>query len=255
MHIPISCGRLIKVEFVMVCSAFKKTTIASAQKTMPSNITSANQTTTPMTIKPKSNIMQIYISPANHEKPYTGYSIQEWNEKKNMELIGDYLKSYLDNYDVDVYLDKTDRSNGAGQYYGRPEEANRWIKEKSQSLYLALHSNAGANGGFGAYGSCAFYNSIGNAHELAQCMVTAINMILPCGSNRSQSIYKADNTSGSAMNLGELRIPYQYSITSVLVECAFHDNPKEAEFLIHNQKRIAEIIGHTLVSFYQLKRK
>ena len=93
-----------------------KTTIASAQKTMPSNITSANQTTTPMTIKPKSNIMQIYISPANHEKPYTGYSIQEWNEKKNMELIGDYLKSYLDNYDVDVYLDKADRSNGAGQY-------------------------------------------------------------------------------------------------------------------------------------------
>lgn len=57
------------------------------------------------------------------------------------------------------------------------------------------------------------------------------------------------------MNLGELRIPYQYSIPSVLVECAFHDNPKEAEFLIHNQKRIAETIGHALVSFYQLKRE
>ena len=58
------------------------------------------------------NQMQIYISPANHYKPYTGYTVDEWNEKKNMELVADYLVSYLSNYRVSTYLDKTDRSGG-----------------------------------------------------------------------------------------------------------------------------------------------
>lgn len=204
--------------------------------------------------------MKIYISPANHTKLYTkpdgtNYPVNEWNEKKNMEIVGDYLKSFLDNYQVDVYLDKTDRSGGAGTYQGRPEEANTWITNKSKGFYLALHSNAGAGGTTKASGSVAYYNRIGNLSTLATAFVDAIDPLLPGPSNRSQRTIIGNYNAGVEPyngNLGELRKPEEYGIPSILIETAFHDNPAEAAFLITNQQLLAEAIGGVLVNYFGL---
>jgi len=206
--------------------------------------------------------MQIYISPANHTKPYikpdgsgTWYPISEWNERKNMEIIAGYLKEHLNSYDVDVLL--TDIHSSTGQYDGRPNEANEWIRYKDKGLYLALHSNAGAGGGTTARGSVGYYNAIGDAGALALALVDAIDAILPTGSNRSSRTIKGNygnNIPTYAGNLGELREPEEFGFASVLVEQGFHDNPNESKFLTSNQRLLAETIGDTLVKFYNLKR-
>jgi hypothetical protein len=196
---------------------------------------------------------QIYISPANHQKKYVGYDVGTCNEKMNMECVGEYLKQFLSNYCIDVYLDTTDRDEeGKGSYVGRPQEANSWMTDKNNCQYIALHSNAGANNSIHAYGTVVYYNSIGLAEELAENIESAMRNILPMGSNRSSPTQLADNTPGSTRNLGELREPYSYNIPSILIECAYHDNPVEVEFLISEQKLIAETIGNVLIDFYNI---
>ncbi len=207
--------------------------------------------------------MQIYISPANHTKPYiksdgsgTWYPINEWNERKNMEIIAGYLKDYLNSYDADVLI--TDIHSSTGQYYGRPNEADEWIQYNNRGLYLALHSNAGANGGTTARGSVGYYNAIGDAGALALALVDAVDAVLPTGSDRSARTIKGnygDNITPDAGNLGELSEPEGFGIPSVIIEQGFHDNPNESKFLITNQRLLAETIGDTLVKFYNLENK
>ena len=205
---------------------------------------------------------EIYISPANHKKPYikpdgkTWYTTSQWNEKKNMEIVANHLKSYLDNYWVHVFL--TNHTTDQGEYYGRPEEARDWMFDSNNALYLALHSNAGAGGSTNTRGSTGYYNHIGSIQPLALSLVNAVDAILPGGTNRATPTIAGNYSSGTptyAGNLGELRVPEEYNIASVLIENGFHDNPSQAAFLISNQQLLAETIGTVLVNYFNIPHR
>lgn len=207
------------------------------------------------------NKMQIYISPANHEKNYvkpdgSDYPVSEWNERKNMEIVAGYLQNYLENYCVCVKVTNIHHENE--DYTGRPDEANVWIENKSRGLYLALHSNEGAKGTTGASGSVAYYNNTGGINSLALAFVDAIDPLLPAPSDRSSRTIAGKYTEGTERhkgNLGELRLPECDGIPSVIIENGFHDNPDEAAFLISNQQALAATIGSVLVNYYGLISK
>lgn len=196
--------------------------------------------------------MQIYLSPANHEKLYvkldgTNYPVSEWNEKKVMGHIADLLCDYLSDYCVRVKV--TNVHNSDGQFTGRPEDAEEWIDDKTNALYLALHSNGRAHPEDDyATGSVCYYNGLRRSSSLALALVDAIDPLLPTVSDRSS------RTIGDS-NLREINQTKAKDITAVLLETAYHDTPLEADFLINNQELIARTIGRTLVEFYGLPMK
>lgn len=196
--------------------------------------------------------MHLYLSPANHHKEYTKldgtlYPISEVSERKNMENIAAHLKSFLNDYWVDVMVTNIHAANG--QYNGRPDEANQWIVDKSKAIYLALHSNAKAlPSDPTASGSVGFHNGLREAEDLALKMVNAVDPLLGTESNRSYQTLEYTV-------LDELEETCDLSITAIILEMGFHDNPQEAHALITKEQEFAHAIGESLVDYYGLIKK
>lgn len=199
--------------------------------------------------------MHLYLSPANHHKPYTKvdgtlYPISEVSERKNMENIAAYLKNFLNGYWVDVMV--TDIHNEDQQYTGRPQEADAWIVNKEKGLYLALHSNARDKDDLQIHsGSVAFYNDLYNTSSLALNLVDAVDEVLPTISDRSGRAIKGEYP----FAFGEMVYPKNFGIASIILEFGFHDNPIEADFLLKEENLLAETVGRTLVDFYEVERR
>ena len=198
---------------------------------------------------------QIYLSPANHHKPYTKfdgtlYPISEVSERKNMENVAAYLKNFLNGYWVDVMV--TDIHDADQQYTGRPQEADAWIVNKEKGLYLALHSNARNEEDLQIHsGSVAFYNDLYNTSSLALNLVDAVDEVLPTISDRSGRAIKGEYP----FAFGEMVYPKNFGIASIILEFGFHDNPIEANFIMKNELLLAETVGNVLVEFYGLIKK
>ncbi len=185
--------------------------------------------------------IRIYISPANHPKPYANGK----NEKSVMEKLAAYLLEFLSEYEgiKPIY---TTVFNKDGQYTGRPEEA----RSLECDLYVALHSNAG-----GGKGACLFYHpSFPLSKALALGIVGELNRVSPIKSNRAvqPAIYSWDK---GAFNFGELRVPASYGIAPVLIEHEFHDTPKGAAWLAENTQAIAKADARAIASVLGVYKK
>lgn len=205
-----------------------------------------------LTIKPQ---MQIYLSPAPHQKGYTlpddsPYSGCEWNEQMVMEHIADMLYDYLSEYCVRVLIsDIYHGDDKESLFQKRAYASSDWIEDKTNALHLALHSNAAPSNAPGsASGGRGYNNDVLNAKEVALNLVSAINPFLPEGESLTPRTPVNDT-------LHELHYTKKENVPAIIFEIAFHDNPDEAEFLVGNQELIAEEIGRTLVSYYNLVRK
>lgn len=189
---------------------------------------------------PKSKPVRIYISPANHYKPYI---IKGYTEKEQMDKLALVLVKELERYEgVQPILSTV--YNPDRQYTGRPEEAKRL----GCDVYVALHSNAG-----GGKGACLFYHpSFPLSKALALGIVGELNRICPIKSNRAvqPAIYGWDT---GAFNFGELRVPAKYGIAPVLIEHEFHDTLEGAQWLINNLKEIAKADARAIAHVLGLK--
>ncbi len=188
------------------------------------------------------NKIKIYISPANHHKPYI---IKGYTEKQQMDRIAPVLAEKLREYDgVEPVLATVESADGS--YTGRPEEA----RDKGCSYYVALHSNAG-----GGKGACLFYHpSYALSKSLALAIVAELNRICPIKSNRAvqPAIYAWNKGS---FNFGELRVPVRYGMIPVLVEHEFHDTKEGASWIINNVEAIAEADAKGIAAALGLTKK
>lgn len=190
----------------------------------------------------KNKPIKIYISPANHYKPYI---IKGYTEKEQMDKLAPFLVRELERYEgVQPIL--TTVYNADRQYTGRPEEA----KHLGCNVYVALHSNAG-----GGKGACLFYHpTYPLSKALALGLVGELNRICPIKSNRAvQPAIYAWNT--GAFNFGELRVPAEYGIAPVLIEHEFHDTLEGAQWIINNLKEIAKADARAIAEVLGLKLK
>ena len=185
---------------------------------------------------------KIYLSPANHHKPY----VNGTTEKTQMEFLAPLVKKELEEkyIGVEVYLPTVFAENQ--QYDGRPEEA----RDLGCEVYTALHSNAG-----GGRGACLFYHpAIPLSKSLALNLVNELNRICPIKSNRAvQPAIYAWNT--SYFNFGELRVPAKYGIVPVLIEHEFHDTVAGAEWIVHNLEEIAAADARAIAEALGLRLK
>ncbi len=185
---------------------------------------------------------RIYISPANHHKPYV---IGSYTEKQQMDKLAEYLVEELAAYEDAIPVHTTVYSPDQS-YVGRPQEA----RDKRCDLYVALHSNAG-----GGKGACVFYHpALPLSKKTALEVVDELNRICPIKSNRAvqPAIYPWDSL---YWNLGELREPAAYGIPPVLIEHEFHDTVEGASWIVSSLNEIAAADAFAIASSLGLKKK
>ena len=190
--------------------------------------------------------MKIYLSPANHNKPYiiTGYT-----EKVQMESVAKIVFEMLQKYDCEVMLPTVFSSDG--QYVGRPREAKRW----GANAYIAIHSNAAGTMGAYATGAVGFYHKNNpQSKVLAQAIQTNLDSICPIPSNRYDKIIDG-MTMFNGSGLGEIREPQALGITPCLIEVNFHSYYPTAKWIIDNTTLIAQAITNGIVNTYNLQSK
>ena len=188
---------------------------------------------------------KVYLSPS--KQPHNIYATGNTNEEKEMVEVSRLLKLILEkDYGIDTVL--ADLSLDIGRN-GRPKEA----KDKGCSIYLAIHSNAGGAGK--AKGAVAlFHPGSKDSKSLGKILVEELNGICPYGSNRSEPLVdgmKAFQGKG----FGEIRTPYEYGITPVLMETNFHDHVDIAKWMTGNKEAIAKSYGRALAKFLQVEKK
>lgn len=192
--------------------------------------------------------MKIYLSPANHHKPYANGE----TEKRQMEKVAARVKEILESEyeDVCAYLPTVFAKNQ--QYDGRPQEASLLHVD----YYVALHTNASgvsATGGT-ATGACGFYHPYySTSKKLATALVEKLNAICPIKSNRAAK--PAIYAQGKHVNLGELREPGQLGICPVLIEHEFHDRQDGADWIVNNTEAIAAADVEAIAGVLGLKKK
>lgn len=192
--------------------------------------------------------MKIYLSPANHHKPYANGE----TEKRQMEKVAARVKELLegDYEDMCAYLPTVFAKNQ--QYDGRPQEAQLLHVD----YYIAFHTNASgvsATGGK-ATGACGFYHpSYETSKKLATALVENLNSICPIKSNRAAK--PAIYAQGKHVNLGELREPAQFGICPALIEHEFHDRQDGADWIVNNTEAIARADTEAIAAVLGLKKR
>lgn len=158
---------------------------------------------------------KIYLSPENRpgpHGPYAGYAgIYEHDVCCN---IADYERQALERCGFAVTLAGPDSTMAE-----RVTEANRG----GFDLYQTVHTNAG--GGTGA--ECLYYNHPASV-KANQCVYDEITKLYPSkrGLKDGSSYYENNQT----------------NMVSCYPEIAFHDNEKDARFLVNNVKEIGEAL-------------
>lgn len=188
--------------------------------------------------------MKIYLSPSSQSSNL--YSGVKTNEKAEMEKLALEMREVLKGYECEVLIADKGLSINPG---GRTAEASK----AGCRLYLALHSNAG--GGGRASGAVAFYHPGSRlSREVSEAMVREIDTICPIPSNRSQPVVNGMEPFGG-YGLAEIRNPYAAKLVPVLIEVNFHDNPKTAEWITSNTRRIAEACSKALAAALGINSK
>lgn len=187
---------------------------------------------------------RVYLSPS--KQPNNIYASGSTNEEKEMVEVSKLLQKILqEDYGIEVVLADLQLDIGKN---GRPKEA----KNKGCSIYLAIHSNAG--GGGKAKGAVALIHPQSKeSRALGKLLVEELDGISPFGSNRGQSIVdgmKAFNGKG----YGEVRTPYEFGLTPVLMETNFHDHIEIAKWMTGSKEDIARAYGRAVSRFLKVEK-
>lgn len=163
-----------------------------------------------------------YLSPSNQ---HSNVGIGDYGtEAEQMVLLCDAITPHLDRCGVDFFV--ADPKTPIRQ---RPSESI----QKKADYYLALHSNAGGEGG--AWGPVAYYHTAGL--PLAQEL---IRQLLATGQ-------KTNRWSNIVQKKGFIELKYPVA-PAVLLEVDFHDSETGVAFLTQRRSDAAKAIARAIVT-------
>lgn len=168
--------------------------------------------------------MKIYLSPENRPKPHGPYAVGGAYEHDVCCEIADYEKAELMRCGFTVKI-----ADPRAKMADRCKEAN----SGDYDLYQTLHSNAG--GGTGA--TCLYYGKVGGASYKANLLAyEELTKLYPSkrGIVDGTNYYENANT----------------NMVSVYPEIAFHDNEKDAAFILANKKQIAQALAKAICQYF-----
>jgi len=174
---------------------------------------------------------KIYLSPSNQ----TGNSfvVGGTNEGAVWNDIAVRLQRALSEYDCEVKMAKV-----SNNLTTRANEAKEW----GADVYIAMHSNAAGTANKGAHGVEVYYDPKKGAATKALA-ADILNQLATMFTSRGL------RTSSTLIDC------YKPSMPSVIGECGFHDNKSDAELILNNKDKIAELYCKALVKNLGLKKK
>ena len=160
--------------------------------------------------------MKIYLSPS--AQPANLYAVGDTTEQIQCNRIAEYAKTALERCGFEV------KKAPEGQDYKvNVTESNYW----GADIHVPIHTNAG-----GGHGPIVFiYSKTVERQTLGKAVYDAVNDIVPTpskyGVQVKQGLYEVSHSIGKC----------------VYVECAFHDDKKEAQWIIDNVEALGEAIA------------
>ncbi len=175
---------------------------------------------------------RIYLSPSTQE--YNPYITGAGSEEYFMNLLTDAMEPYLLANTIRFTRNTPDMTAAS---------SIRQANSGSYDFYLALHSNASADGSREGTvrGIIAFYYpGSANGKRAADIFVRNLKDIYPL----PDKVYTSATTA-----LGEVRQPY---MPSVLLELGYHDNTADALWVENNLEAIAANLVLSLTEYFGL---
>jgi N-acetylmuramoyl-L-alanine amidase len=166
----------------------------------------------------------VYLSPSTQERNVgvSGYGTEE----KRMNEIADIIKKVLQKHRLKVY-----RNNPRWDLRRVVEDSNL----KKPDLHLAIHSNAGGGSGCEIF----VYSAGSKGEKVAKVIYQEIEQITPTkdrGIKYNPALYELKKTNAPA----------------VLVEIGFHDNERDAVWIIDNIEKIGTTIASGIIKYFEI---
>lgn len=190
----------------------------------------------------RQHLPKIYLSPSR--QPYNAYAVGNTNEMVQMEALAAELATLLETkYGCEVCVAPSRLRIAAT---GRPADASA----KGCDVYLALHSNASADGRRHNGAEAYYYAASEQSRQLAEGVVRELNTI---------SAVPPDGAAGavSAMEYfdyfgyGEVRDPSDLGMIAVLAEVEYHDNPAGARRILCQRTQLAEALARAVADLWE----
>ncbi len=168
---------------------------------------------------------KLYLSPSlqEHNVGVKGYGTEE----QRMNEIADYMEQELKKY-KNITVKRNIRTMTLQQAIN---DSNSF----KPNLHLSLHSNAG-----GGTGCEVFCVKGGTAEKAAKIIYNDLIKIMPMPGRGIKD----------GRHLAECRLT---TAPAVLVEIAFHDNPRDAVWIIENRRLIAKTLVKSVLTFFGIK--
>jgi N-acetylmuramoyl-L-alanine amidase len=174
---------------------------------------------------------KVYLSPSTQEN---NQGVGEYKtEEYQMNRVCNIVESILKNYGIKIY-----RNNPDWDLKRVVEESNKI----NPDLHVAIHSNAG--GGRGCEVFC--YKKDGRiGHQLANIIYSQLSKITPTS---DRGVKEGFNFYGEGKHMYEVTYT---KAPATLIEVNFHDNIKDATWIIDNIQEIGFVIAYAILK--QLK--
>lgn len=167
--------------------------------------------------------MRIYLSPSG--QIHNEYAYGNYTEAQVCRMIASKCKSYLTHGGADVMV--AEPYNNDAQWKKRITESNNFKAD----YHVPIHTNAGGGHGVRVFTSKSNIDD----QRAIQCCAN-IKKILP-------DKFKTGGISVQT-NLYEINAP---KAKTIYIECAFHDNKAEAQWIVEHVDTIAKAIAEALL--------
>lgn len=175
----------------------------------------------------------VYLSPSTQDK---NVGVANYGtEEIRMNQICDFVQKVLKEHGVIVYRNKPEMTL---------KEVVKDSNSKKPDIHFAIHSNA-CNGV--SRGCEIFCHKLGgNGEKLAKAVYSEIEPLTP---TKDRGIKEGANRFGKDKPLYETAYT---NAPAALIEVAFHDNPKDAEWIINNIEAIATAIAKGILNYFEI---
>lgn len=171
---------------------------------------------------------KIFLSPERRPAPHGKYAVKsDIYEHDVCNEYAEILKPILEHNGFNVYIAPKPWTMAQRVKYANDNRFN---------YYMAIHTNAG--GGTGT--ECLYYNHP-DSERANQLVYNELVKLYPSkrGIKDYSNFYENNQT----------------NMVSCYPEIAFHDNPKDAQFLLNNKPAIAEALAKGICAYYGVAYK